>query len=454
MRPRRVIGVLGGTFDPPHLGHALLPPYLLARGWVDTVLVVPCADHPLGKSTSPFSRRLAWTRAAMEQHGPRVHVSDVEARLAATEGGPSYSLRMLRALQAEHPDARLRMVVGSDITARGEHLRWHRWDELEHEFCPLVVPRAGYEDDRVRCALPDVSSTQVRAWLAAGDWDALAEAVPEAVLRELKRSPSSPRPSVWIVGRGHVQSHLEPWLAARGVEIAALGARALLDGTLELPSSPPALIWVAVRDANIRSVCEWLSRHVEVTHQIPMVHSAGRFRAADVLQAWQDRGQPVGTLHPICSLRRGVGTLEGASFGIEGDAAVHAWADAWIEPGARWSLEGLGDRERRAYHAACALVANHIAVLLDPAVRTLDLRPQSSRAAWRAVTHLMGSAVANVARLGIPEGVSGPVSRGEMDVAQAHAEALDPDAGLLYRQLSERLAQILARGVRTPEGEP
>src|SRR5690606_14906651 len=39
----RVIGVLGGAFDPPHLGHAMMPAYLFARGLVDRVLVAPCA---------------------------------------------------------------------------------------------------------------------------------------------------------------------------------------------------------------------------------------------------------------------------------------------------------------------------------------------------------------------------------------------------------------------------
>ncbi|MCH9681411.1 MAG: hypothetical protein K0V04_08260, partial [Deltaproteobacteria bacterium] len=87
-----VLGVFGGAFDPPHLGHAMVPSYLLLRGWVDRVLVVPCADHPLGKDLSPFDRRITLTRAAMAAL-PHTEVSDIEARLMEAHGGPSYTLR-------------------------------------------------------------------------------------------------------------------------------------------------------------------------------------------------------------------------------------------------------------------------------------------------------------------------------------------------------------------------
>ncbi|MFY0531377.1 nicotinate-nicotinamide nucleotide adenylyltransferase [Nannocystis pusilla] len=84
---RPVLAVLGGSFDPPHLGHALIPTYLLARGLADRVLVAPCWSHPFAKQMMPFADRLALTRLAMAAQAETVEVSDVEARLAARRGG-------------------------------------------------------------------------------------------------------------------------------------------------------------------------------------------------------------------------------------------------------------------------------------------------------------------------------------------------------------------------------
>ncbi|MCY1005967.1 hypothetical protein OV079_10395 [Nannocystis pusilla] len=105
---RPVLAVLGGSFDPPHLGHALIPTYLLARGLADRVLVAPCWSHPFAKQMMPFADRLALTRLAMAAQAETVEVSDVEARLAARRGGegPSYSYDLLRAVAEEHPASR------------------------------------------------------------------------------------------------------------------------------------------------------------------------------------------------------------------------------------------------------------------------------------------------------------------------------------------------------------
>ena len=95
-------------------------------------------------------------------------------------------------------------------------------------------------------------------------------------------------------------------------------------------------------------------------------------------------------------------------------------------------------------HAACALVANHIAVLVGEGRNVLyGLSPQSQGHLWATVDTLVRSAVDNLMTLGIPDGVSGPVARGEMEVVRAHAQALGGESGALYRQLSERLAALL-----------
>ncbi len=435
-----VLGVFGGAFDPPHLGHALVPTYLRMRELARRVLVVPCADHPLGKDLSPFSTRMALARAAMATHGDAVEVSDVEARLLAERGGPSYTLRMLEAVADEHPDMRVRLVVGSDI--EGQVHRWHRWEEIERRFEPIVVPRSGHAPDG--CALPEVSSTQVRAWLAEGGPDAEAKlrmALPAAVIRMLRRSTPT---TVWLVGRGHVAAHAAPWLEARGVEVVPVGGRAVVSGAWERPPDPDA-IWIVVRDPAIVTVAEALAS-CGLSASIPVLHGAGATAAAQVLEPLARRGHPVGSLHPICSLRSErpwPSSLGAAAFGIEGDPAARDVARSWVGEQPWLDLQELDAPARRAYHAACALAANHLAVPYAAARDVLRGQGHAGSTVDAALATLMRSALDNLLDLGLPAGITGPVARGDHEAVRAHLQVLEGDAQALYRALSERLGDVV-----------
>lgn len=436
-----VLGVFGGAFDPPHLAHALVPVYLRMRGLVDRVLVVPCADHPLGKVLSPLPRRMALTRAAMAIHGDAVRVSDIEARLLQAHGGPSYTLRMLEAVQREHPGTTVRLVIGSDI--EDEVTRWHRWDAIERHFDPIVVPRRGHGGQA--CTLPQISSTQVRAWLEQGGAQAeaaLRTAVPAAVLRMLRQPPAGP---VWLVGGGHAAHHAGPWLEAGGHRVIPVPGRATAAGAIppELPS--PAAIWVLVRDPAITAVARALAEH-GLPPSVPVLHGAGARRAADVLAPLAARGHPVGTLHPICSLRKEQpwsSFLSAAAFGIEGDRAARAVALGWVGEQPWLDLQPLDARGRRAYHAACALAANHLAVPYAAAREVLTGQGHAAATVDAALATLMRSALDNLVALGLPAGVTGPIARGDRAAVQAHLEVLHGDTAALYRALSERLAAIV-----------
>lgn len=442
----RVIGVFGGAFDPPHLGHVLLPAYLRARGSVDRLIVAPCADHPFGKDLHPFADRLAWTRAAMADHGDFVETSAIEDELVAAHGPPSHTLRLLEAIAARHPDAEVRLVIGSDIVARGETARWHRWDEIERRFAPIVVPRMGYAPAE-SCALPDVSSTDVRAWLARDDPEArqrLLTALPRRVLNLLQPPV---RGAIWLVGRGNVAAHAEPWLRGRGFEVVTIGGHEAAQGRAAWPAELPEAIWVVVRDPAMPAVCDAIAA---LPGRPPVLHGSGSLRADDprALGRLAERGFAVGTLHPICSLRKqrvDPRMFETTAFGIEGDpqAAAVAWSIAGDQPVV--DLGGLDAMGRRRYHGACALVANHLAAIElagDDALADVGVEPEL-RAYVLGV--LLQSALGNLLALGFPAGVSGPAARGDLAAVAAHRDALPPRAAELYdvlaRQLVERLRE-------------
>jgi nicotinate-nucleotide adenylyltransferase len=155
------VALFGGSFNPPHIGHVLSVSYALSAGLVEHVVSVPVFAHALGKQLATFEHRVEMARLAFEWL-PGVEVSRIEERL----GTPSRTLETIRALQAEHPNWDLRLMVGSDILA--ELHQWHAFAEIERRAPPLILPRAGAEaTGSLPRLLPEVSSTDVRARLSA-----------------------------------------------------------------------------------------------------------------------------------------------------------------------------------------------------------------------------------------------------------------------------------------------
>lgn len=435
--------MFGGSFDPPHLGHALLVALLRARGEVDRVVVAPVFDHPLAKGTkTPFAKRLAWTRAAMRMHGDFVEVTDLERSLAeADPSRPSYSLRLLEAVAEQHRGAQVRLVIGSDIVRRAETARWHKWDEIEARFPPLVVPRAGYAD-AVDCALPEVSSSDVREAAARGDWDAVRRRVPGAVA-DLMQVPD--RGCVWVVGHGHVARHAEPWLVERGYAVCRVSGRDVVAGRAAWPQTVPAAVWVLTSDGAIADVGARLADADVLPAGVPVFHGAGARSAAALLGTLRPRN-PVGSLHPICALRRErpwPSLLSEATFGLEGDPEAARFLEALVSPQPFLRLGGLGERGRLAYHAACALAANHLSVLEARACDVLRQQGHDPAFIEDAVRTLMRSAMDNLHDLGIPAGITGPMSRGDIGAVQAHLAALDEPTRSLYARLCEDLGALI-----------
>lgn len=169
------VAIYGGSFNPPHVGHVLAVAYALSAAEVDAVCVVPCFQHPFAKDLAPFDHRLAMCERAFA--GVRdVRVSTVERDL----GGDSLTLRTLERFHADHPDWSMRLVIGSDVVADLD--KWHRWDLVSKLAPPIVVPRAGAGVAPSDAPLPEVSSTEVRARLRAGDEAGLRTLVPRKVI--------------------------------------------------------------------------------------------------------------------------------------------------------------------------------------------------------------------------------------------------------------------------------
>ena len=106
------IGIYGGTFDPPHLGHRNAARAALESLGLDELIFVPASTPPhkiLPEEAATAEQRLEMTRLMADGMGdPRVHVSDLEVR----RGGTSYTAQSLRQLRQEHPELKVAWYSG------------------------------------------------------------------------------------------------------------------------------------------------------------------------------------------------------------------------------------------------------------------------------------------------------------------------------------------------------
>lgn len=192
-RPAR-IGILGGTFDPPHAGHVAVGRAAVESLGLDRLLLV-VANDPWQKSgqrrVSPAEDRYALTEA-LAADIPRAEAS----RLEIDRGGPSYSVETAEAVLADArnrgEEAELFLVVGADLVSGLES--WHRPEDLKRLVTLAVVPRPhspapavpdGWRVVRVDGPAVDVSSSEVRERLAEGR--SVAGLVPDRVIRCIRR---------------------------------------------------------------------------------------------------------------------------------------------------------------------------------------------------------------------------------------------------------------------------
>ncbi len=193
------IGVMGGSFDPPHDGHLALARAAAAQLHLDRVLLVPAAQppHKPGGSTIPAERRMAMVSAAV--HGDAVlEASSVEI----DRPGPSYTADTLERLAADGPDDELWFILGADQL---EGFRdWSRPGRIVELARLAVASRPGAGDpamdflagavaagrvDVIDMPEVPISSTEVRERLARGE--DISHLVPAPVAALLHPDPAS-----------------------------------------------------------------------------------------------------------------------------------------------------------------------------------------------------------------------------------------------------------------------
>lgn len=155
---RKGIGILGGTFDPIHLGHLHMAEAVYESMQLEKIVFIPAfvPPHKIGLDYAPAADRYAMTQLATAPYQHFI-VSDIELR----RSGVSYTVDTLHALRALHPAKQLYFIIGADSV-----VQLHTWNSIEEmlDLATFVAAgRPGYEDvmDEVKCNLGDKAAQKI-----------------------------------------------------------------------------------------------------------------------------------------------------------------------------------------------------------------------------------------------------------------------------------------------------
>ena len=165
------IGILGGTFNPIHLGHLVMSEMAYERLCLDKVVFIPSYLPPHKSDTDIIAakHRLQMTRLAIYGN-PRFSISDIEVK----RGGKSYTIDTVNYLQKTYPKGtKFYIIIGNDLVVGLS--RWKRIKDLLKEVCFVAISRRGFEAKRASVPVQrlnmqdiEISSSDIRKRIGSG----------------------------------------------------------------------------------------------------------------------------------------------------------------------------------------------------------------------------------------------------------------------------------------------
>ncbi len=181
------IGILGGTFNPIHIGHLMIAQMVLEKFGLDKVIFVPAylPPHKSGRNLIAAEHRLRMVRLAVRGNR-HFEVSPFEI----AKGGKSYSVDTIRHLRQHYPGAKLFFIIGSDHIAKLH--TWRNIQEVVRMVSFVAVYRPGFKTIRSKIPVRSMiisgvhtSSSDIRRRL--GTAKTVKHLIPENVLRYIRK---------------------------------------------------------------------------------------------------------------------------------------------------------------------------------------------------------------------------------------------------------------------------
>jgi nicotinate-nucleotide adenylyltransferase len=163
----RPIGIFGGSFDPPHLGHLVMA--LAAREILDlrAVWIVPAYQHPCNKKNSDFNLRLKMLALLFRSCAKTWVQIRTDERKIWKKKQPNYTVDTVCYYKKKYPGKKFVLILGSDLWK--DMAKWKDYERLARALPIFVFPRPGTKLSAnrsritVKIMTPNISSTMIRA---------------------------------------------------------------------------------------------------------------------------------------------------------------------------------------------------------------------------------------------------------------------------------------------------
>ncbi len=261
---------------------------------------------------------------------------------------------------------------------------------------------------------------------------------------------------VAIIGAGVVGSAFGHLLRRKGYEIKGVYCRTrkavrvasdfigqrINDGDMAHTASSADLVFLTVPDRVIAPVCHEIASKKGFREGATVIHASGALPST-VLNEAHCCGAFVGSIHPLMSFanpQEAVERFPGIFCSYESDPEVNPMLKDVVQAlgGIPLSVPAC---DKALYHAAASTASNFVVTLLAVAREILSVANFGhENVSLESLLPLVKSAVSNVEAVGIPEALTGPISRGDVDVVKAHVDAISEQAPRyldVYRELGK-----------------
>ncbi len=256
-----------------------------------------------------------------------------------------------------------------------------------------------------------------------------------------------------IIGAGIVGTALAVRLEEAGHECIGVHTRSRLSyerfrgylniDHLSLEELVPSaeVLFITTQDGAIRTVAENLSTNALVKPGQVWIHCSGSL-PSEVLRVKEGLTVRCLSLHPLqafASVEKALTILKGTHFGIEGD-------DEELGEGIVKDLGGIPHHilaaKKTLYHAGAVVASNYLVVLTALAVELFAEAGIQGEEALASLLPLMRGTLYNLEQVGLPQALTGPIARGDVQVVQGHLDHLPPHLVEIYQSLGSKALEL------------
>lgn len=271
--------------------------------------------------------------------------------------------------------------------------------------------------------------------------------------------------TVAILGAGRVGSSVGSLLTRAGYTVTAVVARTIASaekarafigtGTAMTDVVQAAMtadvVFITTPDKAIKTVCDAIARGGGLRQGTLVVHTSGA-HTLELLDSARESGAYRAVIHPLQSIPSrdlGVKNIPGSYFRIEADPEALPSARRLVKDLGGIELEMPGWLPEKSspalYHAGAVAVSNFFVALVDYGLRFYEALGADKKEALKAVLPLIRGTLENIESVGIPEALTGPIVRGDIETIRDHIDAMRkraPELLDLYRELAKHTIAV------------